>query len=81
MDCAAVLDCQLRAAAWAIVLIIPASFTAHADPVATNFLVNGGVDVSDAQVTGGVFDVQVALYDPLGVESRDCNARNVFADS
>ncbi len=40
-------------------------------PYATNYLINGGVDVTDAQVTGGAFGVRFHLRSQLGVESTN----------
>lgn len=40
-------------------------------PYATNYLVNGGSDVTDAQVTSGVYGVRVDLRSQAGVESTN----------
>ncbi len=36
-------------------------------PVATNYSINGGADVTDAQVTGGTFSVVYDFYDSAGL--------------
>lgn len=41
----------------------------------TNFVVNSGSPVTDAQVTSGVFTVAAHLYDTAGVESTNTAAR------